>query len=66
MIREVEEVQPRRRTAGVGLVGAVAAVVVQVAGPGDGDAAAAGAGVLVGRAGASWRRGKVQSVSEEL
>lgn len=47
--------QPRRLTAGVGLVGAVAAVVVQVAGPGDGDAAATGAGVLVGRAGASWR-----------
>lgn len=52
---EAREVQSRRLTAGVGLVGAVAAVVVQVAGPGDGDAAAAGAGVLVGRAGASWR-----------
>lgn len=52
---EAREVQPRRLTAGVGLVGAVAAVVVQVAGPGDGDAAATGAGVLVGRAGASWR-----------
>lgn len=52
---EAREVQPRRLTAGVGLVGAVAAVVVQVTGPGDGDAAATGAGVLVGRAGASWR-----------
>lgn len=35
------------------LVGAVPAVVVQIAGPGDGDAAATGTGELVGRAGPS-------------